>query len=102
MDALKIATWNVNGVRARQGELLGWLATERPDVVCLQETKASLDQLPFELRDVDGYQDPATIHRRPFPVRQQPPRPPVCQAACSGGSLAARTRETANDASGSL
>ena len=55
MDALKIATWNVNGVRARQGELLGWLATERPDVVCLQETKASLDQLPFELRDVDGY-----------------------------------------------
>ncbi len=52
---MKIATWNVNGVRARQGELLGWLATERPDVVCLQEIKASLDQLPFELRDVDDY-----------------------------------------------
>jgi exodeoxyribonuclease-3 len=52
---VKIATWNVNGVRARQGELLAWLATERPDVVCLQEIKASIDQLPFELRDVDGY-----------------------------------------------
>jgi exodeoxyribonuclease-3 len=52
---VKIATWNVNGVRARQGELLGWLAVERPDVVCLQEIKASLDQLTFELRDVDGY-----------------------------------------------
>jgi exodeoxyribonuclease-3 len=52
---VKIATWNVNGIRARQGELLAWLATERPDVVCLQEIKASLDQLPFDLRDVDGY-----------------------------------------------
>jgi exodeoxyribonuclease-3 len=52
---VKIATWNVNGVRARQGELLAWLAEERPDVVCLQEIKASLDQLTFELRDIDGY-----------------------------------------------
>jgi exodeoxyribonuclease-3 len=52
---MKIATWNVNGIRARQGELLAWLGAERPDVVCLQEIKASIDQLPFELRDVDGY-----------------------------------------------
>jgi exodeoxyribonuclease-3 len=52
---VKIATWNVNGIRARQGELLAWLAAERPDVVCLQEIKASLDQLPFDLRAVDGY-----------------------------------------------
>ena len=52
---MKIATWNVNGIRARQGQLLDWLAAERPDVVCLQEIKASLDQLPFELRDVPDY-----------------------------------------------
>ncbi len=52
---MKIATWNVNGIRARQGQFLEWLATEQPDVVCLQEIKASLDQLPFELRDVEGY-----------------------------------------------
>ncbi len=52
---MKIATWNVNGVRARQGDLLAWLAAERPDIVCLQEIKASIDQLPFELRDVEGY-----------------------------------------------
>jgi exodeoxyribonuclease III len=52
---VKLATWNVNGIRARQGELLAWLAAERPDVVCLQEIKASLDQLPFDLRGVDGY-----------------------------------------------
>ena len=52
---MKIATWNVNGIRARQGQLLDWLGAEKPDVVCLQEIKASLDQLPFELRDVEGY-----------------------------------------------
>ena len=52
---MKVATWNVNGIRARQGELLSWLAAERPDVVCLQEIKASIDQLPFELRDLEGY-----------------------------------------------
>ncbi len=52
---MKIATWNVNGIRARQGQLLDWLATEQPDIVCLQEIKASIDQLPFELRDVEGY-----------------------------------------------
>jgi exodeoxyribonuclease-3 len=52
---MKIATWNVNGLRARQGQLLDWLATEKPDVVCLQEIKASIDQLPFELRDFEGY-----------------------------------------------
>jgi exodeoxyribonuclease-3 len=52
---LKIGTWNVNGIRARQGEVLEWIERERPDVVCLQEIKASLDQLTFELRDIDGY-----------------------------------------------
>ena len=52
---MKIATWNVNGIRARQGELLAWLAAEQPSVVCLQEIKASLDQLTFELRDIEGY-----------------------------------------------
>lgn len=52
---MKIATWNVNGLRARQGQLLDWLAAEKPDVVCLQEIKASIDQLPFELRDIEGY-----------------------------------------------
>jgi exodeoxyribonuclease III len=52
---MKIATWNVNGIRARQGQLFDWLAAEKPDIVCLQEIKASLDQLTFELRDIEGY-----------------------------------------------
>jgi exodeoxyribonuclease-3 len=52
---VKIATWNVNGIRARGVQLLDFLAREHPDVVCLQEIKASLDQLTFELRDIEGY-----------------------------------------------
>jgi exodeoxyribonuclease III len=52
---MKIATWNVNGLRAREAQLLAWLALERPDIVCLQEIKASADQLSFALRDLDGY-----------------------------------------------
>ena len=43
---MKIATWNVNGIRARQAQLLEWIERERPDVVCLQEIKASADQIP--------------------------------------------------------
>jgi exodeoxyribonuclease-3 len=52
---MKLATWNVNGIRARQAQLFDWLAAEKPDVVCLQEIKASHDQLTFELRDMEGY-----------------------------------------------
>ena len=53
--AVKIATWNVNGVRAREAQLREFIATERPDVLCLQEIKASIDQLPMWLCDIEGY-----------------------------------------------
>lgn len=43
---LKIATWNVNGIRAREAQVAEWLAAERPDVACLQELKARPDQVP--------------------------------------------------------
>jgi exodeoxyribonuclease III len=36
---MRLATWNVNSVKARLPRLLTWLAETRPDVVCLQETK---------------------------------------------------------------
>lgn len=52
---MKVATWNVNGIRARQAQVLAFIAAERPDVLCLQEIKASIDQLTFELRDIEGY-----------------------------------------------
>ncbi|MDG9882472.1 exodeoxyribonuclease III [Pseudomonas sp. GD04058] len=41
MKALKIATFNINGIRARQTNLLAWLEREKPDIVCLQELKAA-------------------------------------------------------------
>jgi exodeoxyribonuclease-3 len=43
---MKIATWNVNGIRARQSQFAEWVAAERPDVVCLQELKAKREQIP--------------------------------------------------------
>jgi exodeoxyribonuclease-3 len=52
---MKIATWNVNGIRARQVEVRAWLARERPDVVCLQEIKAAPEQIPAELADLADY-----------------------------------------------
>jgi exodeoxyribonuclease-3 len=52
---MKIATWNVNGIRARQEGVLAWLAKDAPDIVCLQETKASPDAVPAPLRELPDY-----------------------------------------------
>jgi len=43
---MKVATWNVNGVRARAEQLGAWLERDAPDVVCLQEIKATPAQVP--------------------------------------------------------
>jgi exodeoxyribonuclease III len=47
---MKIATWNVNGIRARQTQVREWLERDRPDVVCLQELKAEVNQIPEEVK----------------------------------------------------
>jgi exodeoxyribonuclease-3 len=52
---MKIATWNVNGIRARQAQVQELIDREQPDVLCLQEIKASLDQLPVWLCELEGY-----------------------------------------------
>jgi exodeoxyribonuclease-3 len=52
---LTIATWNVNGIRAREEQFLAWLARDRPDVVCLQEIKAAPDKLSERLCELAGY-----------------------------------------------
>ena len=42
---MKIVTYNVNGIRSAIGKgLCDWIADERPDVLCLQETKAQPEQ----------------------------------------------------------
>jgi exodeoxyribonuclease III len=52
---LKIASWNVNGIRARAAQLHEWLAREQPDVLCLQEIKAAPAQLAPEVCELEGY-----------------------------------------------
>jgi exodeoxyribonuclease-3 len=47
---MKIATWNVNGIRARAAQLCEWLERDRPDVVCLQELKAEPAQIPEQCK----------------------------------------------------
>ena len=50
---MKIATWNVNGIRARGAQLCEWLERDRPDVVCLQELKATPEQVPDACKALD-------------------------------------------------
>jgi exodeoxyribonuclease-3 len=52
---MKVATWNVNGIRAREAQVREWLAHDRPDAVCLQEIKARPDQIPAMLFESEGY-----------------------------------------------
>jgi len=53
---MKLISWNVNGVRAvvKKG-FLDWLDQEQPDILCLQETKAHVDQLTAEILTDHGY-----------------------------------------------
>jgi exodeoxyribonuclease III len=53
---MRLATWNVNSLRARLDILLDWLKQDRPDVVCLQETKLTDDIFPVTSLAELGYQ----------------------------------------------
>nr|VFJ60416.1 MAG: exodeoxyribonuclease-3 [Candidatus Kentron sp. FW] len=52
---MKIATWNINGLRARLEYLLRWLAERQPDVVGLQELKMMDELFPHEAFEELGY-----------------------------------------------
>ena len=78
---MRIISWNINGIRAAHKKgFLDYLARESPDVMCLQETKASPDQLDEALLAVDGYEahfvsgekkgySGVAIYTRPKPVQ---------------------------------
>jgi len=53
---MKLLSWNVNGIRAvyKKG-FLDWFKKEKPDILCLQETKAMKEQLSDDLLNVNGY-----------------------------------------------
>jgi len=53
---VKIATWNVNSVKARLNNVLGWLDRAKPDVVCLQEIKCETAAFPAADFQAMGYQ----------------------------------------------
>ena len=57
---MKLATWNVNSIRARQERLHRWLSANEPDVLCLQELKVTDDAFPLLPLRALGYH--AAVH----------------------------------------
>ena len=53
---MKLVTWNINSIRARTGRLVAWLEANRPDIVCLQETKVEDAAFPLPAVTALGYQ----------------------------------------------
>src|SRR3954451_16404800 len=70
---MKIATYNVNSIRQRLSIVLDWLAENKPDVMCLQETKVQDSEFPADalraagyyasFRGMKGYNGVATLSR---------------------------------------
>ncbi|MFW6066863.1 MAG: exodeoxyribonuclease III [Myxococcota bacterium] len=53
---MRIATWNINSLKARQERLMAWLKRAEPDVVCLQELKCTADKVPIDALKDAGYE----------------------------------------------
>ncbi len=53
---MKLATWNVNSLKVRLPQVLDWLGTHQPDVLCLQETKLQDENFPRDEIEAAGYQ----------------------------------------------
>jgi exodeoxyribonuclease III len=53
---VKLATWNINSIRARTDRLVAWITSERPDVLCLQETKVEDTGFPTSALVSLGYE----------------------------------------------
>jgi len=52
---MKVATFNINGIKARMPRLVEWLDETQPDVVCLQELKSSDETMPTKEIEAAGY-----------------------------------------------
>lgn len=64
---LTLATFNVNNVNRRLPNLIAWLRTRRPDIVCLQELKAAQHAFPVAALSAGGYgglERPEDLERR--------------------------------------
>lgn len=75
---VKIATWNVNSIKARLPRVIEWLTEFQPDIACFQELRTSADQVPVLELEALGYQvalsaqkgrnGVAILAKRPFEV----------------------------------
>lgn len=56
--SIKLASWNVNGIRSvlNKGALQSYLEESNPDIICLQETKAQEDQVDFDFSELGYYE----------------------------------------------
>lgn len=52
---MRIASWNINGIRARRDSLLGWIDRKKPDILVLEELKAQEKDIPEEIAAMQGY-----------------------------------------------
>lgn len=52
---MKLATWNINSLRARLGHVTDWLEANRPDLLALQETKVADEEFPVDELQAAGY-----------------------------------------------
>jgi exodeoxyribonuclease-3 len=53
---MRIATWNINGLRSAQEQVVSFLESEKIDILCLQEIKVDEKRLSDDIRNFDGYQ----------------------------------------------
>lgn len=54
---MKLYSWNVNGIRAAEKKgFVEWVTDAQPDILCLQEVKASEDQISNTIKNISGYQ----------------------------------------------
>ena len=78
MNPMKIATWNINGIKARIDAALTWLKQANPDIACLQEIKCADEAFPrFEFEALGynvavhgqkGFNGVAILSKRPIEV----------------------------------
>ena len=61
---MRIATWNINGIKARIGLLLTWLEQEKPDIVVLQEIKTVDEGFPRGEIGIEGAMKMSRSSRR--------------------------------------
>src|SRR5580698_3931939 len=94
---MKVATFNINNVRRRLPNLLDWMRESSPDVVCLQELKATDTEFPVAaIRDA-GTRQFGKVRRRgmgwPFSREPSPSRPcGSCQETQAYADYDARTK----------